>query len=614
MEPAARLLSQAIAPHRAGRFEEAAAAYRRVLLGYPEHPIAWGNLGIALATLGDLAAAARCQAISLRLDPGDAIAWFNAANLHEKRGMGPESRSAFRRALLLDPAVAAAWLNYAIAELGDNEPGKAAAALRRLLRLRPDSVPGRFALAKATRDQFDGALGARLMRDGLALAPADTAGWHLLASQHRGRGDFEAALRFIDRALCLDPSNAGFQSFRLFVLAAGARWPAETVLAEHRAWGLQAAPARPAPTRARRLLGAGPLSVGFVSGDFYRHSVAHFLLPLLENYDRRRLSIRLYSESPLEDDVTRRLAGLADGLCRIRGMGDEAVDARIRDDRIDILVDLSGHTPGNRLAVFARRPAPLQVTWLGYPHSTGLPAIDVRLVDAVTDPPQAGDRLATERLVRMRDGFHCYAPLDEAPPTDRGPGAELVFGCFNDVYKVNEAVIGLWSEILSRVPGSRLLLKSRLLADAVEQRRLQAGFAAHGIDAARIRLLGWARNQREHLALYREMDLALDTFPYNGTTTTCDALWMGVPVVTLAGHGHMARVGASLLAQAGLTDLVADDAEGYVETAVALMGDRARLDRLRRDLRPRFKASPLGDGRGFARRFEAALLEAWEAA
>jgi len=265
--------------------------------------------------------------------------------------------------------------------------------------------------------------------------------------------------------------------------------------------------------------------------------------------------------------------------------------------------------------VFARKPAPVQVTWLGYPNTTGLKAIDYRLVDAVTDPVGEADAWASETLVRLKGGFLCYSGLKDGPVPTSAPclrTGTVTFGSFNNPAKVSTATFDAWAKLLSRVPQARLLLKGMPFADAATRVLFLDRLGERGVRAERVELMAWQPDPAEHLALYDRMDIALDPFPYNGTTTTCDALWMGVPVITLRGHRHAGRVGASLLTQIGLTDLIADSTEEYVEIAVALAGNPGRLDELRRLLRPRVAASPLCDERGFASKMEAAFRTMWQ--
>jgi predicted O-linked N-acetylglucosamine transferase (SPINDLY family) len=295
-------------------------------------------------------------------------------------------------------------------------------------------------------------------------------------------------------------------------------------------------------------------------------------------------------------------------------MSDADLAALIEREAIDIVVDCSGHTAANRLTALSRKPAPVQVTWLGYPATTGLPAIDYRLTDAIADPPDA-DAFSSETLVRLPNGFLCYGPPPAAPAVSPLPARQsgtIVFGSFNNPAKINAGVVAAWTRLLAAVPRARLLLKAKQFGDAPTRALFLDRFAASGCDPARIDLLPADRALDDHLAQYAKIDIALDPFPYNGTTTTCEALWMGVPVITLRGDRHAARVGASLLTRVGLEDWIAADIDAYVATAAAFAADLDRLAALRGGLRQRVMASPLTDPVGFARDVEWAYRDLWQ--
>lgn len=355
-----------------------------------------------------------------------------------------------------------------------------------------------------------------------------------------------------------------------------------------------------------------PLRVGWVSSDMRQHSVAFFLEPLLTNLDRRRFTLLAYHNHPGGDGITDRLRSHFAAWRNIHGLDDAKAEALIRDDAVDILFDLNGHTAGNRLPLFARRLAPVQVTWLGYPGTTGLQAMDWRISDIVADPPGQTDSWHSEGLWRLDHGFLCYLPPDDAPePAPRTAGAPLVFGSMNNHVKLSPTALRLWSRLLREVPDARLQVKLRHNYDVATAEQYLAQLQALGVDRERVDVIGRLAGAGDHLQRYAAIDIALDSFPYHGTTTTCDALWMGVPVVTLAGRHHAARVGASLLHAVGLTDLVAHDEEGFVEIAAALARDHERLHALRVGLRQQLAVSPLLDAPAFGRRFGEALRSIW---
>ena len=304
----------------------------------------------------------------------------------------------------------------------------------------------------------------------------------------------------------------------------------------------------------------------------------------------------------------------ADRWREVHAQNAEDLAALIRQDQIDILVDLAGHTSNNFLPVFARKPAPIQVAYLGYPGTTGLSAMDYRLTDQVADPQGMTEHCFTETLIRLPHGFLCYTPRADAPkpaaPPSRNNGY-MTFGSFNNLVKLTPSVAALWSRILGAVENAHLLLKSKSFACEETRNLFFDSFADHGIDKDRIELVAFVKDSRDHLDTYARVDIALDPFPYNGTTTTCEALWMGVPVISLAGDSHMGRVGASILAAVGLPDLVAADEDGYVDLATQLAGDRDRLAGYRRDMRKRMEASPLLDARQFNLDLDGAYRNLW---
>jgi predicted O-linked N-acetylglucosamine transferase (SPINDLY family) len=482
-----------------------------------------------------------------------------------------------------------------------------------------------------------------------ADAPGTADGWLARAEALHARGELAAALECYRACAALDPHNVRARSGIAHVLSASWRMEecieacadtleaapgnleifsgyllyshytahpdANELFALHQRCGASIAQASP-PLYTHDPQHANPartLRIGYVSRDFCAHSVASFVEPVLARHDRSQHTVHCYYTRAHSDAVTERFASLADAWHDASHDTADALAARIHADGIDVLVDLGGHTLDNRLASFSRRPAPVQCTWLGYPDTTGLPAIDYRITDDIVDHGGA-DALHSERLLRLAPPFLCYQPDADAPPVATRPtDGPVVFGSFNVIMKVNEPLIDLWTGILTDVPGSRLMLKSTLLEYAETAARVRDRFAERGITADRLDLRPWTGNRAEHLATYGDIDIALDTFPYNGTTTTCEALWMGVPVVTLRGGVHMSRVGASLLASIGLEMLVAAEPEQYATIAVDLAREPSLRRTLRAGMRARLEASPLLDAAGFARKLENAYRQAWSA-
>jgi protein O-GlcNAc transferase len=388
----------------------------------------------------------------------------------------------------------------------------------------------------------------------------------------------------------------------------------EEIFAEHQNFGRVHAP----PSIANRSFPNTPdpgkrIRIGYLSPDIRKHSVAFFLEPLLDFRDRERFEVYGYGAVKTPDDVTQRLRAKFD---RYRSVDDVPVPqlaALIKGDELDILIDLAGHAGSLQTAVLGFKPAPVQVTYLGYPDTTGIAAVDYRITDWLSDPPGAEAR-HTEQLVRLPQGFLCFRPPDDLPGIGEPPCLSrgyVTFGSFNREFKASQTILDLWCRILLAVPGSRMLMKSIAGADPATREFQLGEFERRGVSRDRVQLVGFISSQAEHLAMYRDVDIALDTFPYHGTTTTLDSLLMGVPVITLEGRNHAGRVGVSLLTQVGLTGNIARTEDEYVTRAVELAGDPRRIAGLHGSLRQRLLASTLCDGPGFSRKYEFALRGMW---
>jgi predicted O-linked N-acetylglucosamine transferase (SPINDLY family) len=353
------------------------------------------------------------------------------------------------------------------------------------------------------------------------------------------------------------------------------------------------------------------LRIGYVSPDFRRHSVSYFFAPILAHHDRDKVEVYCYAEVNHADEVTQRLQGAAEHWFSTVGLSDEAVARQIHEDGIDILIDLAGHTRGNRLGVFTYKPAPIQATYLGYFTGTGLAAMDYWLTDEVMSPLDTIEATVEEPYRLPRSCVVYQAPAQAPAVVARSAEAVLTFGSFNDLSKLGPRVVPVWSEILRRVPASQLLIKAQQLAADNERTRLLEAFAAEGIGPERLELRSYAANVTEHLAQYGEVDIALDAMPRTGGTTTAEALWMGVPVVSLAGRRFIERLSASMLEAVGLSELVSADEAGYIETAVALAAASSKRAVLRQALRSRMLSSPLCDAAGLAQALEEAYRHMW---
>lgn len=605
---------------REGRPAEAVPHFKAALKRRGERFEAHHGLGAALLQLGRWQEAAESLRAALRLRPPSPEILYDLANALREAGEASQAEACYRQALALRPDFVEAHGNLARALSDQGRIEEAERHYRRAAELRPDEAQAHFNLGVALERLDRLAEAEASYGRALALQPASGPAMCNLGGALLAQGRVYDAVDTLRRALAAQPDLPQAASSLLMALCYDDRPTPQKLAAEHRRLARVFEP--PAAARA-----TGPsatrdgtgrrLRIGYVSADFRRHSCAYFLEPLLAAHDRDAVEVCCYSDVAFPDAVTARLQALAHRWRVIAGADDAAVAAQIEADGIDVLVDLHGHTAGHRLALFARRPAPANLSWLGYPFTTGLAAMDFRITDARADPDGVTDALHTERLLRLAGGFLCYGPPPEAPPVEPGPalrGGPLTFGSFNAAPKLSPSAARLWAAILRAVPGSRLLLKAKAFADPPTRARFAAALAAAGAPAESVELRPWAATAEEALAAYREVDIALDPFPYNGTTTTCEALWMGVPVIALAGAAHAGRVGASLLHMAGLPELVAANPGQYLAKAVTLAGDAARRSALRFDLRARLRRSALLDAGRFAREFEAACRGAWQAA
>ncbi len=451
-------------------------------------------------------------------------------------------------------------------------------------------------------------------RKALQAYPDDAGVCNNLARDLIQAGEIKEGFDLLRKSVERAPEHADIRSNFLNHLHHLPDLDPQVLFDEHEQWGRLHAP--PTLARVSHNNPADPdrrLRVGYISPDFRTHSVAYFFEPLLDGHDRRNVEVYGYGNVTFPDRMTERLKRKFDHYRNVRGLRDETVARIIEQDRIDILVELAGHSDGNRLLVLARKPAPIQVTYLGYPDTTGIQAVDYRLTDDLADSPQS-QQFHTEKLVFLPDGFLCYRPPDFAPPVASPPAARkgyITFGSFNNSCKINPLIIALWAQILNAQPGSRLLLKFRAGDDQQVRERYFRRFERLGIPRDRVHIYGF-KPAVEHLQLYGEVDIALDTYPYNGTTTTCDALWMGVPVISLVGECHVSRVGLSILTRVGLEFFAASTHQDYIDRAAALAAKPHALVKMRASMRQRMLAGRLCDANGFARSVETAYRKMWQ--
>ena len=437
-----------------------------------------------------------------------------------------------------------------------------------------------------------------------------------LACIYKDQGKIEQAIEAFQQVINRDPGDSIAYSNMLFCFSYLHKSDPDAVFRHHLEWAKRHSLREPVHSE-KYLNLASPyrrIRVGYLSPDFRVHSVAFFIHPVIQGHDREQLEVFCYADVAKPDEVTEVMMKTADHWRNIHRMSDDQVFQCIQNDQIDILVDLAGHSGNNRMKVFTGKPAPVQVTYLGYPNTTGLSTMDYRITDGIADPPGLTDPYYTEELIRLPAGFLCYHPSMGTPDVSDLPCLEngyITFGSFNNRAKINTQTISLWSELLSRIPGSRLILKSSISSDQESRRELLSRFVENGIDESRIEILSYLPFS-EHLKQYHRVDIALDTFPYNGTTTTCEALWMGVPVITQAGNIHASRVGASILGQLGLSDWIITSADDYLTRALSLANDIETLQTLRKSLRQKLQESSLMDKDGFVATMDSVYRHIWK--
>lgn len=567
----------------------------------------------ALST-NDGASALTLLKSSLAIDPDHVASLTLMAQLAHATGAIGSAISLMKQAVSLDPDNAKIQFTYGALLQSQNRLDDALEPLTRSLSLDPKLAEAAVTLGNLYRSKGQWSNAARYYERALKERPDLSEVETNLGAVRLSQGLQEAAITHHQRAVAGKPDFDLAHHNLLLSLHYSDKADTDEIFAKHLEWGRPVeASVEPIVPTAKADDSERPLRIGFVSPDFNNHPVSQFFLPYLTGRGESGNTAILYSASDKKDQITKRLLDLSDEFKQVDRVDDAGLAAMIRDDEVDILVDLCGHTAGSRLKVFAYQPAPVQVTWLGYPDTTGLSRMTYRLTDAIADPPGMSDDLATESLYRLSSGFLCYTPPQDAPEVAIKPPhvRPIVFGSFNNLSKVTDRAIRLWSQILVRVPDSRLLLKAKSLDDDATCARLAACFADQGIAADRIDIRRHTTGMEAHYATYNEVDIALDTFPYNGTTTTCDALWMGVPVVCSRGDRHCARVSASILHRLGLQNWIADSPEDYVDVAVRAALDRAMLGTMQNSLRPLMSASVLVNASAFAEELDTAFRVMW---
>lgn len=599
-----------------GDIESAIANYQKALELDPHFTFAYNNLGIAYKHKGDIDEAIRHFKKALSINPLLANAHYNLGLSVLKKGQLEEAITCYQKALQLNPQFADVYKDLGVAYQVKGDHDAAITCYKKAIGLnlnRPD-VFNNLGLALQEKGQLEEAM--TCYQKAIALNPHFADAYINIGNVLKDLGKLDEAEANYRQVLQINPDHAIACSNILFTMNYNSGYEAQTIFREH----LNFAKKLAEPFSSIRLRHSNErdpykkLRIGYVSPDFRKHSVAYFIEPVLSAQNREKHEVFCYSDVLFPDDATKHIQEYADQWRSITGMTDDMVSELIRNDKIDILIDLAGHTAKNRLLLFARKPAPVQVSWIGYPATTGLSAIDYKIVDHYTDPEGMTEQLYTEELIRMPKSFLCYLPYKESP--DVGPlpaltNGWITFGSFNNFAKVSTDILKVWSGILRELPQSRLMLKSQAFISKMVCNRVTDVFEKDGVSAERIEFMSFEPSIKMHLDLYNRIDIALDTFPYHGTTTTCEALWMGVPVITLAGNSHVSRVGVSLLSNVGLPELIASTSGEYITKAVNMANDPDKLKTLRERLRQMMKNSPLTDEKLFTSYLEQIYHEIW---
>ena len=634
------LYSQALAHHQAGALQQADALYRQILSINPDHvptlimlgvlahqvgrsdaavqlltraaqvdpqnADAHNNLGVALAVTGQLPLAIASYQAALQIRPHDARANNNLGTAFRDAGRLPDAVAAYSRAIAIASDYSEAHDNLGLAyqQLGDLP--KAIAHFRHATTISPDIVDFHAHLAFALREsgKLDESIAAA--RQAVSLDANNVAALSTLASSLKDVGQLDDALDGFRKAAAL-PGGGGAADSYFFAIHLHPAYTPQRIVDEHRKWAQRF----PIPSRVypNDKFPTRPLRIGYVSPDFRHHVVAYNVIPLFENHDRSQFQVFAYSNTPRHDDLTARFRSLANWR-DINGLSDEHAASVVASDWIDILVDLALHTTGNRLGVLAVKPAPVQVSFAGYPSTTGLSTIDYRLTDPHLDPPGGHDDFYTEQSVRLPYSFWCYRPHDDVPvnPLPALAAGHVTFGYLGAFSKINAPTLDLWSSVLAAVPNSKMILMAR---PGSPRTRTLEYFAGRGIAPARIEFVDY-RPRRPYLETYHRVDIVLDSYPYNGHTTNLDALYMGVPVVTLYGQTAVSRAGLSQLTNLGLGPLATDDPARFMQIATGLASDLNTLSSLRATLRERMQGSPLTDAKAYTRAIESAYRGMWQ--
>ncbi|MDA7573129.1 tetratricopeptide repeat protein [Candidatus Pelagibacter sp.] len=595
-----------------GKLDEAEESYIKAIKLKPDYVEAHNNFGAMLNELGRLNDAERSCRKAITLRPKLVIAHYNLAIILQKLGRLEESEASFRKVIILKPDFTEIHNNLGVLLKKQGRFNEAEASYRKAIALKNDLTEAHNNLGVVLKEQGMLNEAEASYRKAITLKPNYAEAYNNLGIMLKELGRLEEAFASFNKAIELKVDFSDAYNNKNLCLNYSSLWSPSFIYKEHlkfeKQFGrLKAKKSFDAPLKKNF---GEQLRIGYISPDFRKHSVAYFFEPLLKHHNNKVVETFCYYNNNVVDEMTKRLMSASDHWRSIFDVAESDVASLIRNDKIDILVDLSGHTGKNSLLVFVQKPAPIQVTWLGYTNTTGLSTIDYRFTDIIADPIGEADELHSETLLRLPNGFQCYQGNENVlvglEPPQKSQGY-ITFGSFNNLSKITPQVIKTWSKILHSVPSSHLLLKS-LQLNHNKDYYLEL-FKKEGLAENRIKLYGQLPSIDDHLELYNSIDICLDPFPFNGATTTCEALWMGVPVITLLGDRHVGRVGASILTNVGLKNFIAQDIDGYIKLSIEMASNTNYLRETRKTLRERMQRSPLCDGRSFANDVETAYQD-----
>lgn len=632
----------------AGRLHEAIECYRSAIAINPTYAVGHYNLGIALKEAGLLQEAGDAFRQAVELNPNFAEAYNNLGNIFKGQDRLQEARDALQRALSIKPEFAEAIYNLANVNLALGQFGSAIEQYREATLIKPDYADAYNNLGIALNEQGHSETAVETLKIAITIDPKLAAAYNNMGNALRNQGRMTEAQEMVQlalqiqpgftdaynnlgtilnwegkpgdavamyqRAVDISPDNVSAHSNLLMTMHYLPSYTPQDLLDAAEEWNsrhtrnifqLPSPSIYPDPRH--------KLRIGYVSGDFCSHPVGFFIEAVLSHHDKSNFETYCYYNNNVYDDLNSRLQKLADHWRAIERLSDQSAADLIREDKIDILVDLSGHTQGHRLLVFSRKPAPIQITWMGYFATTGMTAMDYIIADRFVIPPDE-ERYYTERVERLPEAYLCFTvptlPIAVVPPPALSKGY-VTFGCFNNPAKITSEVIACWSKLLHAVPNARLILKYKSLADNGIKYYFQKAFFDHGINSERIEFSGQSP-RGEYLANYNEIDICLDPFPFGGCTTTVEALWMGVPVITLRGNRYVGHMGESIMKNLGLSDCVTETQDAYIERAIGLANNLAQLAELRSRLRQQLVDSPLCNGTKFTRNLENVYRKLWK--